>query len=66
MDNFSCDAEVLKESTSGLALLCRLESGEERWIPKSMIHDDSEVYDAGDNSSGELVIKGWWAEQEGL
>ncbi len=36
------------------------------WIPKSMIHDDSEVYDAKDNSSGKLVVKLWWAEKEGL
>jgi len=48
------------------ALLVYLESdGEEHWIPKSVIHDDSEVYSmkAGD---GELIVEGWWAEKEGL
>jgi hypothetical protein len=41
--------------------------GEERWIPKSQIHDDSEVYGADeDNSEGELIVKRWWAEKEGL
>jgi hypothetical protein len=36
------------------------------WIPKSVVHDDSEVYDAKDNARGKLVIKHWWAAREGL
>lgn len=51
---------------SGKALLVSLETGEEKWIPKSVIHDDSEVYDADENSEGEVVIQTWWAEKEGL
>jgi len=35
----------------------------EVWIPKSVLHDDSEVYDAGKNSTGTLVVKDWWAEK---
>lgn len=35
-------------------------------IPKSQIHDDSEVYDAGENSEGKLVIPEWLAEDRGL
>lgn len=40
------------------------ESGETHWIPSSVIHDDSEVFDRG--HEGELVVKQWWAEKEGL
>lgn len=61
---FRCQAKVVR--ATGRALLCRLETGEERWIPKSVIHDDSEVYDQGENAAGELVVQGWWADREGL
>jgi len=40
--------------------------GETKWIPRSIIHDDSEVYDDGENKEGEVVVKQWWAVQEGL
>lgn len=36
------------------------------WIPKSVVHDDSEVFDAGRNARGRLVLLAWWAEREGL
>lgn len=55
------DAEGLKETD--LALLVELD-GEEVWIPKSVIDDDSEVYRVGDE--GTLVVHEWWAEKEGL
>lgn len=48
------------------ALFVELESGESKWIPKSVLHDDSEVYDEGANKEGEVVVKSWWAEKEGL
>lgn len=35
------------------------------WLPQSAIHDDSEVWDAK-NNSGELVVKSWFAEKKGL
>ena len=55
----SCEKETEK------ALLISLdELGEEKWIPKSVIHDDSEVYKEG--QKGEVVVEGWWAEKEGL
>jgi hypothetical protein len=38
--------------------------GDDIWIPKSVIHDDSEVYDEG--HEGELVLAEWWARKEGL
>jgi hypothetical protein len=50
-----------------LALLCVIALGgrkHEKWIPKSQIHDDSEVFRKGDQ--GKLVVTGWFAEKEGL
>lgn len=40
--------------------------GETKWIPRSVIHDDSEVYDDGKNKEGEVVVNQWWATQENL
>ena len=34
------------------------------WVPKSCIHDDSEVYEQ--DGTGTLVVKEWWAEKNGL
>jgi Ser-tRNA(Ala) deacylase AlaX len=39
-------------------------AGKALWIPKSVLHDDSEVWKAGDE--GVLVVNEWWAEREGL
>jgi hypothetical protein len=38
------------------------EDGEQVWIPKSQIHDDSEVYKRG--TEGVLVISEWIVEQK--
>ncbi len=35
-----------------------------RWIPKSVLHDDSEVY--GNGHQGDVVVHEWWADKEGL
>ena len=43
------------------ALLCIPEEGEQYWIPKSVVHDDSEAWKKGD--SGKLIVKKWWAEK---
>lgn len=45
------------------ALLVEIE-GEEVWIPKKMIDDDSEVYKIG--TEGTLVIPLWLAEEKDL
>ena len=37
--------------------------GEEVWIPKSQIHDDSECYDA--DTAGALVVTEWFAKKQG-
>ena len=47
---------------SAKAVLCIIE-GEEHWIPKSQITDDSEVYERG--HEGKLVITHWLAQQLG-
>jgi hypothetical protein len=45
--------------------LCRIPGRRsELWIPKSQIHDDSEVY--ADEQTGVLVITAWLAEKEDL
>lgn len=64
-DGVSLGNGTAKKDT-GRALLIELESGEERWIPSSVIHDDSPVYDARDNSEGDVIVKRWWADKEGL
>jgi hypothetical protein len=46
------------------AILVRLETGEEQWIPKSCVHDNSEVWE--DGGEGKVVVKTRWAEKEGL
>lgn len=38
-------------------------AGVHYFIPKSVLHDDSEVYRL--NDSGKLIVKHWWAEKEG-
>jgi hypothetical protein len=55
------DVKCIQETAA--ALLCVID-GDEVWIPKSQIHDDSEVYDEG--SSGTLVITEWIAREKGL
>lgn len=32
------------------------------WVPKSVIHDDSEVWEVG-QEEGEIVVQKWWAEK---
>lgn len=52
--------DVVAKGESARALLCMIEN-EEFWVPKSVIHDDSEVYRQGD--AGTLALQEWWAEK---
>lgn len=61
-DRFVCHDDVTVERETDMALLCVIE-GQEHWVPKSQIADDSEVFEEG--TSGTLVIKRWLAEQKG-
>ncbi len=45
------------------ALRFEPEEGEPFWVPKSVIHDDSEVWEG--DQKGTLVVKLWWAEANG-
>jgi hypothetical protein len=47
------------------AILFQLRGGESLWVPKSMIHDDSEVWKTG-QEAGRLIVKEYWAEKRGL
>lgn len=58
------EGEVIQ--STDLALRVSLETGDTIWIPIKCIHDNSEVYDAGENSTGDVVVQTWWAEKEGL
>jgi hypothetical protein len=41
--------------------------GRSLWVPKSVIHDDSEVYGFTDDSgTGRLIVYRWFAEKEDL
>lgn len=55
-------------ATSEQAILIDFtELGEEAWIPRSVITDDSEVpEDAEKGDEGEVAVKTWFAEKEGL
>ena len=59
-DLWKGDAVALRETAK--ALLVDVD-GEENWIPKGQIDDDSEVYQRGDE--GELVIPMWLAIDRG-
>lgn len=57
------DCEAAKETDK--ALLVYFGDLEKKlWVPKSQIHDDSEVWEEG--QSGTLVVTGWWAGKNGL
>lgn len=57
------NCEIVKET--GRAVLVESKNLDEpTWVPMSVIHDDSEVWEEGD--IGVLTVKSWWAEKEGL
>jgi hypothetical protein len=56
------EGKVLRETEK--AILVSLEGAGEKWIPKSVVHDDSEIWKKDD--TGKLVVKMWWAEKNVL
>ena len=58
----SVEVERVKCATD--KALCVVVEGEEVWIPRSQIHDDSEVWDEG--HEGTLVVPLWLAEAKGI
>lgn len=57
------NGKALAKSRTGLALHVEF-AHERRWIPNSVLHDDSEVYLVG--HEGNVVVNEWWADKEGL
>jgi hypothetical protein len=55
----ACEAETKKAVCVAVRNM-----GGKTWIPKSALHDNSEVYKKGD--SGKLVVHVWWAKLRGL
>lgn len=57
-------AVVTRESQSGKALFVDApEFDEELCVPRSVVHEDSEVFEVG--HEGTLLIARWFAEQKG-
>lgn len=54
---------VCTKATDKAILVRELGTGKQTWIPKSVLHDDSEVYDEG--HEGTVVVFNWYAEEEG-
>ena len=53
-------------NTTDKALLVEVD-GSETWLPKSVLHEDSEIAeDAGVDDEGLVVVKKWFADKEGL
>lgn len=65
-DNVIIDeAQCLRETEKAiLVVLGEEEDRAEHWIPKSQIHDDSEVFEEG--GDGNLIITKWIACERGL
>jgi len=55
------DGKIIRETDK--ALLIRA-NDKDIWVPKSVVHDDSEVFDM-ENDEGTVVVKRWWAEKNG-
>lgn len=54
--------DVVCSKETDKALLCNIDD-DLVWIPKSQVHDTSEVWKEG--QTGDLVVKRWFAEQRG-
>lgn len=54
-------ATAIKDTKLALLVLV---GGKERWVPKSVIGADSEVWQPG--QQGKLVVFTWFAEKEGI
>ncbi len=61
---FQVEAACRKETERAILVEVYGNVTNQMWVPKSVIHDDSEVYKAG--TDGQLIVKLWWAEKEGL
>lgn len=53
--------EVVVTKETEKALLVRTEEGDEIWVPKSVVDEDSEVYQKGDE--GTLTVQEWFVKK---
>ena len=53
------EVKVLRETEK--ALLVLTDEGEEVWVPKSVVDEDSEVYQKDDE--GTLIVQEWFAKK---
>lgn len=63
------DAKVITATDKAVLVECKEAFGfAPEWIPKSVIGDSSDVWDDTLSASGpgNLYVKRWWAEQNGL
>ena len=51
------DGKITRETEK--AVLFVTKTGDQLWVPKSVVHDDSDVFKNGDE--GEFKVKHWWA-----
>lgn len=58
---YETKVKCIEESTDAIKL--QPKEGKAFWVPKSAVHDDSEVYKDGDE--GTLIVKDWLAEKRG-
>ncbi len=58
------DAKVIAETAMALKIECEELNSQPVWIPRSVIHDDSEISEKDDE--GTLALKRWFAEKEGF
>lgn len=55
------DCQVIRSTPKALCILIPDLDDVGKWIPRSVIHDDSEVYD--DGHEGELVLPEWFVRK---
>mgnify|MGYP001617290261 FL=1 len=58
--------DVLVVFETEKAIRVRFAGGSERWLPKSLVHEDSEVWDEENAGPGVLKLPLWFVEKEGL
>jgi len=64
---YKAPARAVAETAKALKVAIETSDGKrELWVPKSVIHDDSEVFDNGENKEGKIALQGWFAREEGL
>lgn len=54
----------IAETDAAVLVACSDFDGGQLWVPKSQIHDDSDVY--AKDTDGDLVITDWFANKKGL